>query len=154
LSVLNLWLNGQRVGEIGLNAAVCGYFGVPVALVAGDQTAAAEAVELLGQVEIAVVKQARGQQAADCLPPEVAQAHIFGAAQRAIERVQASQAPPPFQLEPPITVTVEFTESVLADRAALLPGSRRLQERRVEFVAADMLTAYRAFRTLAALADG
>ncbi len=154
LSVLNLWLNGQRVGEIGLNAAVCGRFGVPVALISGDQTAAAEAVELLGLVETAVVKQARGQQAADCLPPEVAQARIFEAAQQAIERVQAGQSPPPFQLEPPIAVTVEFTESVLADRAALLPGSRRLQERRVEFVAADMLTGYRAFRTLAALADG
>lgn len=153
LSVLNVWLNGLLVGEIGLNAAVCGHFGAPVVLISGDQTATAEAVELLGQVESAVVKLARGQQAAECLPPEVAQARIFEAAQRAIERVKTDQSPPPFRLEPPITVAVEFVESVQADRAALLPGSHRLQERQVEVEAADMLMVYQAFRALAALAD-
>ena len=33
-----VWLNGEIVGEIGLNAAVCGHFGVPVLMISGDQT--------------------------------------------------------------------------------------------------------------------
>ena len=47
----NLFLNGAPVGEIGINAAYAGQFGVPVALVTGDQTAVQEAQELLGPAE-------------------------------------------------------------------------------------------------------
>ena len=67
--VANVWLNGQAVGEIGWNASVCGGFDVPVIMISGDQTACAEAVELLGPIETAVVKQADGRMAAECLPP-------------------------------------------------------------------------------------
>lgn len=154
LSVANLWLNGQLVGEIGLNGAVCGHFGAPVVMISGDQTAAAEAVELLGELEAAVVKQARGQQAADCLPPERAQQIIFRAAVQAVRRLKAGQAPEPFRLEPPITVTVEFAQSVMADRVVIMPGAARAGERRVEFVADHMVVAYRAFRSLVGLAGG
>ena len=152
LSVTNLWLNGQQVGEIGLNAAICGHFGVPVVMISGDQTATAEAVELLGELEVAVVKQARGQQAAECLPPERAQLKIYEAVVRAVNRVKTGQVSPPFQLEPPITVTIEFAQSVLADRAAVLPGASRIGDRQVEFMADEMVTAYRTFRSLVALA--
>ncbi len=152
LSVTNLWLNGQLVGEIGLNAAVCGYFSAPVVMISGDQTATAEAVELLGDLEVAIVKQARGQQAAGCLPPERARQNIFRAAVQAVRRVKAGQSPEPFQLKPPITVTVEFSQSVMADRVIIIPGADRIGERRVQFVADDMLVAYRAFRSLVALA--
>lgn len=68
--VADLWLNGQSMGEIGLSAAVCGHFGVPVILVSGDQTACAEAVGLIGPLETAVVKRAHGRMAARCLPPK------------------------------------------------------------------------------------
>jgi len=51
-----VWLNGEIVGEIGLNAAVCGHFGAPVLMISGDQTACAEATALLGDVETAIVK--------------------------------------------------------------------------------------------------
>jgi D-amino peptidase len=154
LSVTNLWLNGQLVGEIGLNAAVCGHFGLPVVMISGDQTATAEAVELLGDLEVAVVKQALGQQAAGCLPPEPAQQNIFRAAVQAVRRLKAGQAPEPFRLGLPITITIEFAQSVMADRAVIMPGAGRAGERQVQFVADDMLIAYRAFRSMVAMAGG
>ena len=46
-TVADVWLNGRVTGEIGLNAGVCGHFGVPVLLVTGDQSAGAEAREWL-----------------------------------------------------------------------------------------------------------
>jgi len=52
-AVANVWLDGQAMGEIGWNAAVCGHFQVPVILVSGDQTACAEAIALLGPIETA-----------------------------------------------------------------------------------------------------
>src|SRR5919201_4110126 len=45
----NLWFNGTRVGETGINAALCGTWGCPVLLVTGDTAACREAKELLGE---------------------------------------------------------------------------------------------------------
>jgi len=61
--VANLWINGEATGEIGLNAGVCGHFGVPVILISGDQTACAEASALIEGIGTVVVKQASGRMA-------------------------------------------------------------------------------------------
>jgi D-amino peptidase len=153
-SVANVWLNGQLVGEIGWNAAVCGHYDVPVILISGDQTACAEAAKLLGSVETAVVKQASGRMAAEVLPPEVSQNKIHEAAKRAMARLAAGQAPPPLRLQVPVTVTIELVTSDMADRAAIVPGARRLEDKRVELAADDVPSAYRAFRTAVSLAVG
>jgi D-amino peptidase len=149
--VMNLWLNGRLVGETGLNAAVCGHFDVPVLMVSGNQTVCAEATELLGPIETAVVKWATGRMAAECLSPEVAQQLIYEAAVRAIDRLREGQPPKPLRLSSPITLAVELATSKMADQAAILPGARRVEGRRIEFSADDMPTAYRALRTIVAM---
>jgi D-amino peptidase len=146
-----VWINGQEVGEIGLNAAVCGHFGVPVIMISGDQTACAEATELLGQVETAVIKTAKSRMAAECLSPEAAQQAIYTAATQAIFRLKTGEAPPPFRLQTPVTVAVEFNQTEMADRATLLPGARRTANSQVEYTAEDVPTAYRAFQAMVAL---
>jgi D-amino peptidase len=151
-TVAGVWLNGRPLGEIGWNAAVCGHFHLPVILLSGDQTACAEAVELLGAVETVAVKQARGRMAAECLPPQVAQEQIFEAARRAVRRLVAGDAPPPLRFEPPLALQVELVTSDMADRAAILPGVQRLEGKRIELVAGDAVTAYRSFRALVTLA--
>ncbi len=149
--VANVWLNGQPVGEIGLNAAVCGHFGAPVIMISGCQGACAEAVALLGEVEVAVVKRAGGRMAAECLPPQAAQEVISAAARRAVSRFKQGQSPRPFQPQPPISLVIEFTHSDMADRAAVLPNVQR-NGRQIEAVADDMPTIYRLFRAINALA--
>jgi len=151
--VANLWINGEPYGEIGLNAAVSGHFGVPVIMISGDQTACAEAAALLGPLETAVVKQASGRMAAECLPPPVAQSKIQAAAASSVTRLRSGQAPKPLRLAAPITLTVDLVQSEMADKAAWMPGTSR-QGRRVEYTAQDMLTVYAAFRTILALARG
>jgi D-amino peptidase len=146
-SVMNLWINDILLGETGLNAAVCGYFDVPVLLVSGDQTVCKEALDLLGQVEVAVVKQASGRFAAACLPPLVAQEKICEAAARAVNRLLGGSAPRPFHLKKPIRVRIEFHSTDMADRAMLLPGFERPDGRTLTFTAPDMLAAYWTFRS-------
>jgi len=150
--VANLWINGQVTGEIGLNAAACGHFDVPVILISGDQTACAEAVETLGPVEVAVVKHATGRMAAECLPPETAQAKIGEAAGRAVQKLRMGRAPQPHRFAAPIGVAIEFVHSEMADKAMLLPGARRPEGKRIEFSAEDMPTAYQMFRAAVMLA--
>ncbi|MDD5371242.1 MAG: M55 family metallopeptidase [Anaerolineaceae bacterium] len=141
--VNNLWLNGRVTGEIGLNAALCGSFDVPVIMVSGDQTATAEAADLIPGVELAVVKQARGRTAAECLPIETSQQKIREAAARAISRLRSDMAPGPYKLQPPIMVTIEFQTARMVDQMIVLPGCDRLDARRVQYTADDMLGAYK-----------
>jgi D-amino peptidase len=150
--VADVRLNGRGVGEIGLNAAVCGHFDVPVLMISGDQTACAEARDLLGAVDVAVVKRAAGRMSAECLPPDQARQKICEMAANAVYRLQSGTAPQPFKVPTPVTVTVAFNTSNMADRASLLPGAARLDGRTLEVTLDDMVAAYRAFRALTALA--
>ena len=152
--VANVWLNGRLTGESGLNGAVCGHFDVPIVMIAGDQTICSEVRDWFGEVETAVVKTATGRFAAECLPPSQTQVLIQEAAFRAVTRLQAGEAPPPLKLSSPITLMVEFNQSEMADRAMILPGARRVQDRRVEYQAPEMVTIYNVFRTLLSLARG
>jgi|SRR6478672_878308 len=152
-TVANVWLNDVLTGEYGLNAALAGHFDVPVIIVSGDQTACAQVVELLGDVETAVVKQASGRYAAECLSPEVTRETICTSAQRAVERLAAGDIPDPFLLDMPITATVEFFTSDMADRASLIPFTKRAGTR-VSFAAQEMASAYKGFRAMVTLAAG
>jgi D-amino peptidase len=150
--VANLWLNGDLVGETGLNAALCGHFGVPVLMVSGDRAVCQEAAALLGNVETVAVKEATGRMAAHCLAPEVAQERIREAASRAVVRLRDSDTPEPLRLAAPVTLAIEFPKSDMAEKASFLPGAHR-EERRITYTAEDMLEAFRAMQSMLALAD-
>jgi D-amino peptidase len=127
---------------------------VPLILISGDQTVCAEASELLGPVETVVVKQASGRMAAECLSPEVAQLKIYEAARRAISCFRAGQSPQPLYVQTPVVLTIDLVHSEMADRLELLQGARRLEGKRIEIAADDMLAAYRLFRAAVILARG
>lgn len=150
--VANLWINDKLFGESALNGAVCGHFGVPVIMISGDQTVCAEVREAFGDVETAQVKKAIGRMAAECLPPAVTARLIEDAARRAVERLRAGQTPAPLKVPAPISMVLELVQSEMADKAMIMPGARRLEDRKVQYVADDMVTIYYAFRTLLALA--
>ncbi len=148
-SVAEYRVNGQVFGEAGMNAAVAGEFGVPVALVAGDSTVVEEARRLLGPVETVKVKEYVVRTAALHLPPARAQELLREGARKALGRVREI---PPFRVQRPVHLEIRFIHSGLADGAELLPGCQRVDEVTVGYDAPDFLTAYRAGRALMALA--
>ena len=150
--VADVTINGIPMGEIGINASVCGHFDVPVLMIAGDQCACAEAVELLGPVQTAIVKTATGRKSAECLPPDVTGKRIAAAAERALRELAAGTAPSPLKPESPITATIAFTLVEAAEKASLVPGSRRISNVAIEITAGDMLEMYRAFQAAVRLA--
>lgn len=145
--VTELCLNGQAVGETGLNAAVAGAYGVPVVLVTGDRAVTEEARALLGDVETVAVKEGVGWKAARCLHPETARERIREAATRAVRKGGR-----PFAVATPVKVRAVFQRLAQADMAALIPGSARVGGLTLEFTAPDMVSAYRTFRAMVALA--
>ncbi len=142
-------LNGRPVGEIGLNAALAGFHGVPVGLVTGDQATTAEATALLGPaLQTVTVKRAVGNQSAICLHPQEVQSMIRQAAEHVINaEIQ------PFKLESPVVLRVQLRSSLMADFACLIPGARRLDGYTVEYAHEDYLTVYKAFRAMVRLAS-
>jgi D-amino peptidase len=151
--VSGLWINDRAFGESGLNGAVCGHFDVPVIMASGDQTLCAEVREFFGdEIETAQVKKAVSRMSAECLPPSVTSKLIEEAAARAMKNLKNKKAPKPFRIPAPIKMMVEFEQSDMADRAAILPHARRTVDRRVEYMADDMVTVYLAFRAMLALA--
>jgi D-amino peptidase len=150
--VANFWINDRITGETGLNGALCGHFGIPVVMVSGDQTVAAEACEWIDGVETAIVKKACGRYSAELLNPEQTHKIITATALRAGRAVASGKAPAPIKVTTPVTLRVEFFHSNMADSAVLAPGARRIDGRKIEIEAADMAAAYLAFRALVSLA--
>ncbi|MCW5880189.1 MAG: M55 family metallopeptidase [Anaerolineae bacterium] len=148
-SIFEVHLNGREVGEIGLNAAVAGSLGIPVALVTGDEKACAEASELLGTgLQTAVVKRAVGRYAAELLPLPAAHARIRAAAEAAV----AGPRPAPFVVAPPIHLVVGWGKTMHAEMAATVPGSRRIDGRHVEITLDNMMDVYLALLAYNSLA--
>jgi len=144
--VRHVWLNQQEVGEIGLNAAVCGSFGVPVVMITGDQAAVQEAIELFGPIETVAVKTASGRMSAECKPIEEMHTAIRHIAAHAMVR-QAQ----PYIVAAPITLRVELTRPHQIDRALRVPGSQRVDGVTIEWRGNDMVGVYQAFRAIVGL---
>lgn len=145
--VSRVWLNGREVGEVGINAALAGYFGVPVILVSGDRAVCEEARGLLGEVETVAVKEAYGRNTARCLPPAVTAAMLTEGAKRALDRASTAR---PFLVDPPVRFEVEFFTSQMADQASVYPFAER-KGRVIAVEGTDMVQAFRAFLTVLAL---
>jgi D-amino peptidase len=131
-------LNGRPVPEGGVNAAIAGHFGVPVALVTGDDATVREMEELLGAVEGVVVKEALGFHAARTLTPAAAQARIREGARRAVERVARGEFTP-HRLDGPPVLELSFKNYRPAEVLAYLPIVERAGSRAIRFQAADMV---------------
>ena len=143
---LDVRVNGRSFGETGLNAALAGHFGVPLALVTGDGGVCAEAAALVeGGLETVAVKEAIGRYAADSLHPEAARDAIRVAARRALERRAEWR---PFVVAGPVRLEAAFATTAHADLAALIPTVERVDGRTVAYDAPDYLAAYRMLRAI------
>ncbi|MDD2421157.1 MAG: M55 family metallopeptidase [Heliobacteriaceae bacterium] len=151
--IRGLWLNGTEVGELGLNAALAGWFGVPVVLVSGDAALAGEAAGQLVGTEFVVVKEPVSQQAAQTMLPATAATLIETRAREVVTAGNAGQLVcTPWRLPQPFRLTVAFHQPVMADVVTYMPGVRRSDPCRVEYVHEAMPVVYKAFQAMLVLA--
>ena len=126
-------------GELGLNAAVAGAFGVPVVFASGDDKLAVEAGEAIPGVRSAVVKHGVARSGARLLAPEIAAERLREGVREALE---AGERPLPLVWdERPLRVV--FTRSDYCDLAAACPGVERVDARSVRIDEPTHLQAYR-----------
>jgi D-amino peptidase len=143
-------INGAVVGETALNALVAAHYGVPIALITGDQVTAAEARQLTPAPHTVEVKRSLSRTAAESLHPEVACERIREGARLAL--TTAKPAGPP-RLPPDTSVELTFLTADMAEMAAWLRGVELVsgQPRTVHFAADDPLALFRTFVTIVML---
>ena len=135
-SVTAVRLNGMSMSEGSVNAAIAGHFGVPVIMVSGDNVAVAETQVIIGDVEGAVVKWAKGFHSAQTLMPEAAYRVIRDRTKAAIERIDEFE---PYVLEPPLRLELSLKHYRPVELLSYLPNVERINSHTVRFVGQDIL---------------
>jgi len=143
-------VNGTELPELGLNAAIASYYGVPVVLVSGDTAVCRQAGEVLGKEVVTVaVKEAYGRLAAKLVPMGEARRLIKASVKEALGKLGRVK---PFRIAPPFNFELVYHVSAQADMGAMIPGTKRVDARTLAFTAADYLEGFRTLRALIAIA--
>ncbi len=129
-------LNGRQVPEGGINAAIAGYFGVPVVMVSGDDAAVEEVQRFAAGMEGAVVKRAISFHSAATMTPKAAQGLIRARVKAGVEN-RARIAP--FVLSGAVTADLSFKHYRVAEILTYLPIVSRVDAHTIRFVGRDIL---------------
>jgi D-amino peptidase len=124
-------INGQSVGEMGIEACFAGHWGIPVIFAQGDDAACREAEGMFPGIVTARVKQAVSRDACEGLDPPSARRLTAEEVTRAIHELRAGRCQP-FRPELPMTVTIRMTTAEKAEQAAKRAGVTRVDECTVE----------------------
>lgn len=100
-----IFLNGRKVGEIGMEAALAGEQGIPLVFVTGDDMGCAEAELLIPGITTCAVKKSLGSNEAICYPSSVTGPMLRQAAAKA-----ACTPVAPFAVKPPYEIRIEYSE--------------------------------------------
>lgn len=148
--VRSIKVNGIEMPELGLNAAIAGYYGVPVILVSGDTAVCRQAGEILGKDVVTVaVKEAYGRLAAKLVPMDEARRLITAGVKEALGKLPRIKS---YKLAPPYNFELGYHVSAQADMGAMIPGAKRIDAWTLAFRADDYLEGFRALRALISLA--
>lgn len=126
-------INGQSVGEIGIEACFAGYWEVPLILVQGEEAGCREAEAQFPGVVTAAVKRAESHDLCSGLDAESGRRLTAAKVAEAIEKARTDR-PAPYKPSLPMQVTVRLTSAAAAEAAAAKPGARRTDDRTVEWV--------------------
>ena len=120
-------INGQSVGEIGIEACYAGHWDVPPILIQGTEMACLEAKTLFPGVITAAVKRSVNHDL--CAGLDAFSARQL-TAEKVVEAIQylRTGSPKPYKPQLPITVTIRMSNPEYAENAAKKPGVIRVDE--------------------------
>jgi D-amino peptidase len=130
--VRRLTLNGLEVGEVGQVAAIAGQFDIPVIMLAGDEAACAEMLELQPTAVTVAVKRLAGKASTSSLSHAEAKRLIRQGAEKAVAHAREYA---PWKLTGPVEMVIEYHP-----QPPLQPAARS-----VSYKGATVLEAYEAW---------
>src|SRR5215475_14856933 len=144
-AIAQVRLGGVTTGEAGLNALVAQHFGVPIAVITGDQYVGPEAAPFCPGITAVQVKTSISRYAASHEHPLTAREMIRDGVSSALAGIGALSAP---AIGMPATIEVEFGSPDMAAQASWVRDVKRLDSRTVVVTGDDPLALYQAFITL------
>lgn len=148
--VKKVFLNNVAVGETGLNAALAGYFNVPIVFISGDEATCNEAKSLLGEQLITVsTKSGISRYSALSYPFDEVLKNLK---ESAIKTVKEKSKWKVFKVNSPCTISVVFCEPNHADACELIPSVKRVSDNQVEFTDSNYSVVFKCFLAMGALA--
>jgi D-amino peptidase len=123
-------VNGQSIGEMGIEACFAGHWGVPTILAQGTETACREAEALFPGIVTAAVKDWESHDLCAGLDAEAARQLTARKVREAINLVDSGRFKA-YQPALPMTVTIRMRTAEAALAAAQRPGVERLDEHTV-----------------------
>jgi len=139
-SWVEMRVNGQLMGEIGLTAAAAGVYDVPFVMVSGDDKACAEARSVSPDVECAVVKAGISRQAAVLKPMPEVHRLIREKARLAMDKVKAVK---PVKLESPVEIEVRYFRNDVYEGIREREGVRKVAPQTVIYSGKTVVEAWR-----------
>jgi D-amino peptidase len=146
--VFEIKLNGETCSEGRMNALIAGTFGVPVALITGDDIACADAARYIPGVRTVAVKEAIDRYVAICLPPARTERLIREAAAQACRDAGTFR---PLVAKAPYRWEMTLTNPTSAANAARIPGVERVGTRSIAWAFDDFLESYNAFAVVSTM---
>lgn len=140
LGIQNMLVNGKPVGEIDVNSAIAGHFGIPVVFLSGDKAAVRELLEIVPTAVTAEVKEGLGRYTCISLSAQSARDLIRQKATEAARKIGAIQ---PYKITGPVTLQIEYTtRNSLPIGADAGPGRQIIDDRTIRIQGKDMLEAW------------
>lgn len=141
-------LNDLPAGETLLNAALAGYFDVPVALLCGDDTVCKEATDQLGPILTACVKTAVSRYSAIFPSHKETLSLLKAKAKEAASNKKYWQV---FKPKTPCKLEISFFDPSMADAAELIPQIKRIGARTIVIESQDYSQIFRLMLAVGAL---
>ena len=118
-------------------AMVAGHFNVPVIMISGDDIATREVKDFLGDIELAVVKEAMGFHSAKTHTPAMAAKIIKEASAKAVKNIKSYK---PYKLAgTPVRLEVSFKHYQPSEILAYLSVVERIDSHSIRFTGKDMV---------------
>ena len=139
-SWVEMRINGQPMGEIGLSAATAGFFGVPFVMVSGDDKACKEAQLLSPDIECAVVKEGISRHAAVLKPMKEVHQLIRDKAYAATKKIKTIK---PFTVDSPTEIAVRYFRNDTYEGIREREGVKKISPQTVVYSGKNIVEAWR-----------
>ena len=135
-AINDMYLNGELIGEIGIEILLSAYFGVPTILVSGDSTACKEALDFLGfEIPVVVTKNTPYRYMVINRPPSAVYDELR---KKSAEAVRNIGKIPVKVMKGPFEICVRWMSVNAADECERR-GAERIDDQMVRFTGNDFL---------------
>jgi D-amino peptidase len=139
--------NGRELSEGGWNAMIAGYYGVPVALVSGDEAAIADLKAVAPEVDPVIIKHSISFHSASTATPAASQAMIKLRVKAVMSRLGNIK---PVARTSPVTIDLTFKNYQPSQVLAYLPMFTRVGSHGIRFTGKDIIEAQRIMQFISA----